>query len=72
MVPELPQDIFYVVLIDQEIPLHDIICGTVVFEGADDILLIPEGGLRIRDEEGWNERMGMVAFPAQDTLHNEA
>lgn len=72
MVPELPQDIFYVVLIDQEVPLHDIIRGTVAFGGADDILLVPEGGLRIRDEEGGDECMGMVAFPAQDTLHNEA
>ena len=64
MVSELPQDIFYVVLIDQEIPLHDIIGGTVFFYGADDILLVLEGGLRIGDEEGWDERMGMVTFPA--------
>ena len=46
--------------------------GMAFLLGADDILLVPEGGLRIRDEEGRDERMGMVAFPAQDTLHNEA
>ena len=72
MAPELPQDIFYIVLIDQEITLHDMVGGMAFLLGADDILLVPEGGLRIRDEEGRDERMGMAAFPAQDTLHNEA
>ena len=71
MVPELTQDIFHVVLIDQEVPLHDLIRGAAVFQGADEVMLVPECGLRIGHEAGGDERMGMAAFPAQDALYSE-
>lgn len=63
--------IFRIVLIDQEIPQHDIIWGAMVFKAVEKFLLIHERYLGIRDKERWDKCMSMVAFFTPDPLHNE-
>jgi len=69
--PELPEDMFRIVLIDQEILQHDRIRGAMVFQAVEKPLLVVEGDLGIRDQEGWDKGMGMVAFFAPDALYKE-
>lgn len=71
MFPELSEDIFYVVLIDQEISQHDIIWGTMVFHTVKKILLVFERDLGIRYQDRRDKGMGMLAFQAQNALYNE-
>ncbi len=71
MFPELSEDIFRIIFIDQEILLHDIIQGAMVFHTNKKFLLIPEENPGIRDKERWDKGMGMVTFFTPDALYDE-
>lgn len=65
MSPELPQNVFRIVLIDQEILQHDIIRGAMVFKTVEKFLLILERYPGIRDKE----RYGIRAWVWWHSLH---
>ncbi len=71
MFPELSEDIFRIIFIDQEILLHDIIQRAMVFHTVKKVLLILEKNPGIRDKGRWDKSMGMVTFFTPDALYNE-
>lgn len=71
MFSKLPDDIFDVAFIDQEIPQHHFHGVLTGFEAYQDFLLVLQGNLRIGNEEGRNQGMRVVAFPAQNPLYRE-
>lgn len=69
---KLADDVFDVILIDQEIGLH---YGTRIrafFHAVQDLLLIMEWDLGIRDQDGREQGMGNEAFCAKHTLDGKA
>lgn len=58
----LPNDIFDIVFINKEVPVEDRIRGNTIFSTLQDILLILERDLRIRDKQGKEEGVGFVAL----------
>lgn len=71
MSPELPEDIFGIVLINQEIPQHDVIRRAMAFYTVKKVLLVFERNAGIRYKDRRDEGMGMLAFLAPDALYNE-
>ena len=69
MLPELPEDMLDIVLIDKEVAVHDSIRLSSAFIAIKDFLLVSQRGLRIRDQEGRDHGMCAVAFTAHEPLH---
>lgn len=68
MLFELADDIFYVIFIDQEVVFHDRRCIQFFFGAVQDLLLVMEGDLGVRDKDGREEGMGNPAFRTAHTL----
>jgi len=57
MLSELPDHVFDIVFVNQDISFHDRDRGFPAFHTVKDRLLILEGYLGIRNQERWNECM---------------
>ncbi|MCD7712646.1 MAG: hypothetical protein LUJ25_08095 [Firmicutes bacterium] len=71
MFPVLADDMFDIVFVDQIIPFHDSGRGVPAFDIIQDLLLVCERDLRIRDNQGQEEGMGSMALPAQHALDGQ-
>ncbi len=71
MLFELPVDIFDVVFIHQIVPFHDCFRAPAALPACQDLLLVFQWDLGIRDKRGGGQGMGGSAFPAPDTLDTE-
>lgn len=69
MFSELPDDVFDIVFVNQVISFHDRDREIPVFGTEKDSLLILKGYLGIRNQEGWKECMGFLAFLAPYPLN---
>lgn len=72
MLPELGEDIFDMVLIDQVVAFHDRLGGGTAVHGVQDLLLVAQGDLGIGDKEGRDQGVGFTAFLTEYTLDTEA
>ena len=68
MLSELTDDVLDVVFIDQEIVFHDGPGIHPLFCAVQDLLLVMERDLGVRDKNGRNEGMGNKAFCTEHTL----
>lgn len=71
MLFELPGDIFDVVFIHQIVPSHDCFRALPALPACQDLLLVFQRDLGIRDERGGEQGMGGFTFLALDTLDTE-
>ena len=69
--PVLADDIFYVVFIDEEVPVKDRIRRRAVLRAFKDFLLVFERDLGIRDYQGQQECVGFMTFGAENPLDRE-
>lgn len=68
MLPVLVDDMFDIVFVDQIVPFHDSGRRCSVFNIIQDLLLVCEWDLGIRNDQGQEEGMGCMAFPAEHPL----
>ena len=71
MLLKLADDVFYVVFINQEVVLHNGLHVLPLFCAVQDLLLVMEGNLRIRDKEGGDEGMGDPTLGTEHTLNGK-
>ncbi len=71
MLFELPGDIFDVVFIYQIVPFHDCFRALPALPACQDLLLVFQWDLGIRDKWGGEQGMGGFTFLAPDTLDTE-
>ena len=69
--PELADDVLDIVLINEEVPVHDVLRGDTVFHAIQDFLLVIKGDLGVWDQDIGDEGMGSFALFTPDTLDNE-
>ena len=72
MLSELTDDVLDVVFIDQKIVFHDGSGIHPLFHAVQDLLLIMERDLGVRDKDGRDEGMGNEAFCTEHTLDGKA
>ena len=72
VLPEPPDDVSYMALIDQEVPLKDRSGRLSLVFQCKDILLVFAEDLRIWNDEGWEQCMGPAAGSASDTPDDES
>ena len=72
MPPELADDVLDVVLINEEVPVHDRFRGNTVFHAFQYLLLVFKGNLGVWDQDRGDKGMGSLALFTPDTLNNEA
>ena len=69
--PELSDDVLDVILVDQEVFLHNRFSGAAAFGTEEDLLLIIPGHPGVRDKSGRDQRMCSTAFGAEYALDND-
>ncbi len=69
---ELADDIFHVIFIDQEVVFHNGLYIQAFYGAVEDLLLVMEGDLGVRDKDGRDEGMGNAAFRTAHTLDRKA
>lgn len=75
MAAELAEDMFDMILINEGVAFHDLLRVCSVFQAEQDLLLVIEGDLGIRDQGGQKYGMGssaMLAPYALDTKGDKA
>ena len=71
MPAELPDDIFDVVLINEDVIFHDRFIGRTILHVDKDLLLVIEADLGVRDKGGKKYGMGSAAMFAPYTLDHK-
>ena len=72
MSPELTDDVLDIVLVDEDVPVHDRLRGNTVLNACQDLLLVLKWDLGVGDQDRGDKGMGSPAFFAPDTLDSEA
>lgn len=70
--PELTDDVLNIVLINQDVPIHDRLGGNTVFNALKDFLLVFKGDLGVGNQDRGNKSMGSLARFTPDALDREA
>lgn len=70
--PELADDVLNIILIDEDVPVHDRLRGKTVFNASEDLLLVFKWDLGVRNQNGGNKGMGSPTLFTPDALDNEA
>ena len=70
--PELTDDVLNIVLINQDVPIHDRLRGNTVFNALKDFLLVFKGDLGVGNQDRGNKSMGSFTLLAPDALDDEA
>lgn len=71
MFPELTDDVFDSIFVDQEVSQHDILWRSTFLDAIENLLLIFFCNLRVRDKRRQHQSMGFTALCAEDTLNTE-
>ena len=69
---ELTDDVLNIVLINQDVPIHDRLRGNTAFNAFQDFLLVFKGDLGVGNQDRGNKSMGSFTLLAPDALDNEA
>lgn len=69
--PELTDDVLDIILIDEDVPVHDRFRRSTAFHAIQDLLLIFKGYLGVWDQDRGDQGMGSAALFTPDALDNE-
>lgn len=72
MSPVLSENVFYIVLIDQDVAFQDMSKRSTTFRAIYDYLLVTQRDLRIRDNERRNKSMGFMTGFTPEPLDRES
>ena len=72
MSPELTDDVLNIVLINQDVPIHDRLRGNTAFNAFQDFLLVFKGDLGVGNQDRGNKSMRSFTLFTPDALDNEA
>lgn len=72
MSPELTDDVLDIVLVDEDVPVHDRLRGNTVLNACQDLLLVLKWDMGVGDQDRGDKGMRSPALLTPDTLDDKA